>query len=189
MRRLEERLDPSLREHELDHLREHSVELHVNILQHLHDGRAFEIIPILCPSPVGPTGTRPFDGRGPDLNDFADALHDELAVDQRPTLVIASADLSHVGTPFGESRPATPELMQKVADWDQSLLRDLEAGEADRFLGRVQQAANPTRICSVGNLYVLARVLRGRDFRVLRYHQASDFQTDTHVSCAAGLVT
>lgn len=188
VRRLEGRLGQSLCEHELDHRREHSIEIQVHILQHLHRGQPIEIVPVLCPDPSGPTGTRPRDGNGPDLGDFADALCEALADDDRATLVIASADLSHMGQSFGDEHCIGEEHMQTVGRFDQQALRLLEAGEADAFMRQVSESGNATRICSVGCLYVLSRALRGRRCRVLRYHQASDYDLDVHVTCAAGVV-
>lgn len=185
---LERRLGQSLRTHEYDHLAEHSVELQVHVLQAILGDHPFEIVPLLCPDPSGPTGTRPADGRGPDLGDFADALGALILEDRKRTLLIASADLSHVGMHFGEPAPTTREYLEKVGEWDQMLLGLLASGRAEEFVRRVADARNPTRICSVGCVYALARALRGGEVRILRYHQARNEELDMHVTCCAGVV-
>ncbi len=185
---LESELGCSLRAFELDHQFEHSVELQVHLLQVTHEGRPFEIVPILCPYPCGPTGTAPADGDGPDLARLADAIGKRLASDPRPTILIAGADLSHVGTNFGDSAPMTPERLGEIARADTELLTHLERGEVERFLAAIRASDNSTQVCSPGCLYVIRRALRDRRYETLRYHQAVNFETDTHVTCTAAVL-
>lgn len=182
---LERRLGCSLREFEFDHQAEHSVELQVHLLQARLGASDARIVPVLCPDPSGPTGTRPSDGRGPDLGDFADALRDLLAQSDEPTVLIASADLSHVGQRFGEAQPTNAAFMRGIEASDRRLLGLLEARREADFVEAVRATANATRICSVGCLYAMLRALPGRSCRLLRYHQALDFDNETHVTCAA----
>lgn len=186
--RLEASLDCSLRTYELDHIREHSVELQVHLLQVVHDGRPFEIVPILCPYPCGPSGTAPADGDGPDLGHFADVLRRLLISDVRPTILIAAADLSHVGAPFGDESPATAERLGQIAQSDAELLTNLETGDLERFLGAIRKMDNATQVCSPGCLYALRRALHDRPYETLRYHQATDFESDRHVTCTAAVI-
>lgn len=186
--KIETRLGQSICEHEFDHLNEHSVELQVHVLQMLHAERPFEIVPVLCPDPSGPMGTAPCDGRGPDLGDFADALGELVRTTDKPTVLIAGADLSHVGQHFGEAETTTPEFLRQVAKSDQDLLALLEARREDDFVATVRAAQNATRICSVGCIYALLRALPNEPCTVLRYHQATNFEAETHVTCAAALI-
>lgn len=188
--RLEQRLGQSLCEHEFDHAYEHSVELQVNLLQRLADGRPFEIVPLLCPDPAGPCGMQPADGRGPALDDFADALSELLAADDgdRRTVLIAGADLSHVGQRFGETEPTTPDFLAAIERSDRMLLSLLEQRQEEQFVSAVRSIGNATRICSVGCIYTLLRAIPEAPCRVLRYHQAVDYRAETHVTCAAAIV-
>lgn len=182
---LERRLGAPLCTHEFDHAPEHSVELQVHMLQVIHAGRPFQIVPVLCPDPSGPGGTQPADGEGADLGDFADALADLVRNGDGRTVLIAGADLSHVGQHFGDDHPTTVEFLELVARRDQRLLALLEAGAAERFVDTVRESLNATRICSVGCLYALRRALVQARGRVLRYHQAVDRPNEMHVTCAA----
>lgn len=186
--RLESRLGESICEHESDHAQEHSVELQVHCLQVLRGTQDFAIVPVLCPDPAGPSGTRPRDGRGPDLGDFADAVRDLLLESDVPTLLIAGADLSHVGQRFGDEHPTTPEFLRLVGDSDRRLLKLLERRREGEFVEHVRRTENATRICSVGCIYALLRALPGHACRVLAYHQAVDMDSETHVTCAAAVV-
>lgn len=187
--RLEARLGVDLCVAEDDHDIEHSVELQVHMLQVVQPERPFRIVPVLCPSPCGPTGLTPADGTGPDLDALADALSEELTADAERTVLIAGADLSHVGQRFGDPEVTTPEFLKDVEEVDRGLLRQLEKGATDDFVGRLAETDNPTRVCSAGCLYALMRALPGGTCRVMRYHQAVDMEQETHVTCAAGVVS
>lgn len=188
IRRLESRVGAALTRCEDDHLMEHSIELQVHFLQALID-QPFTIVPILCPSPCGPTGTRPYDGQGPDLGGVADALRDLLAADAQRTVIIAGADLSHVGQRFGDADPTTDEFLAAVRARDQKLLTRIAAREDAELVADLTQNENPTRVCSVGCLYTLLRALPGRPCTILGYHLAEDREQETHVSCMAAVVT
>lgn len=185
---LEATLGQPLCEHQFDHNAEHSVELQVHVLQVCQAQQPFVIVPVLCPDPTGPTGTASCDQRGPDLADFAAALAGLLAGDGRRTVLIAAADLSHVGQHFGDQQPATPAFLEQVQRRDRQLLELLEQRQEQTFLETLRAAENPTRICSAGCIYALLRALPHQPCRVLRYHQAVNMTAGTHVACAAAVV-
>lgn len=175
--------------HEFDHDREHSIELQVHLLQAAWPGHDFTIVPILCGNPAGPTGTKPPLEDGVDLAVFADALRGMLESDDgRRTMLICSADLSHIGQRFGDQQPTTEAFLDEVGVNDRALLTLLENHLEEQFVERVRATDNATRICSVGNLYTLLRALPDSHLRVLRYHQAVDTMTETNVTCAAGVM-
>lgn len=187
--RLEARLDQSVRRFEMDHDAEHSVELQVHLLQAAHPDEAFSIVPVLCPDPAGPTGAAPRDGVGPDLNAFADTLASVLGECVGRTILIASADLSHIGTYFGDAERATPERLREVEASDRRLLELCTARREESFVAAVSASGNETSICSVGCIYTLLRALPGSKCSIPRYHQAVNYKTDTHVTCAFGVVS
>jgi hypothetical protein len=187
--RLEQALGVPVCRDEVDHWAEHSVELQVHILQVLMDGRPFEIVPVLCPDVCGATGTAPAAGDGPDLLDFADKLAALVAESDRRTTIIAAADLSHVGQRFGDPQPTSADFLEAVARSDRELLSLLESRRDAAFLDRLRETGNPTRICSAGCICALLRALPDRPCRVLAYHQATNRGAETHVTCAAAVVT
>lgn len=184
-RRLAERCGGNLAPFELDHLREHSIELHAVWLHHVL-GDGIRIVPYLCPDPSGPGGTAPGDPHGVDLRVFADALGGLLEEDPAPTLVVASADLSHVGRYFGDEWALEPEAMVEVRGRDEAMLAHLEAGDPEGMRAHMAATGNPTRVCSVGCLYALGIALQGRAApRRLGYHQAVTQEVENAVSCCA----
>jgi AmmeMemoRadiSam system protein B len=174
-----------LRQFELDHAREHSVELQVAWLQFLWGAENFSIAPFLCPDPCGPTGMAPRDGIGVDLRHFSDALTEQLTAAEGDTLVIAGADFSHVGGSFGDERDLDDEFLEHVRRADRRALDHLEWGDPDGFVRAIAERENPTRICSAGCMFALASALPGARGRVLRYHQAVDRDEQCCVTCAA----
>ncbi len=169
-----------LRNFELDHAREHSVELQVAWLQFLFGPTSFRIVPFLCPDPTAPLA--PGDV-GPVR--FASALNDLLAEDGRDTLLVAGADLSHVGANFGDDRPLDEAFLAEVQRRDDEALDRLAAADGNGFVLSVARDDNPTRMCSAGCMYCLAAALPDASPRLLRYHQAVDQETQTCVTCAA----
>jgi len=178
-----------LRRFEFDHQREHSVELQVLWCQHLFGPERFTMVPVLCPDPCGPTGTRPHDGNGVDLHDFAKALCECIRLDGKDTLLIAGADLSHVGAHFGDDRRLDEEFLPEVRERDHRVLGVLEAQGPEAFLACVAKENNPTRICSAGCLFTLVAALPDAKTRMLKYHQAVHDESQTGVTCAAVVVT
>jgi len=184
--RLADHLGDGLTEDELDHVFEHSLELQVHVLQVLHRAQPPVIVPILCPNPCVEEPRCAADRRS-QLCKLAGALRELLAQDGPRTIVVAGADLSHMGERFGDAGPITPQIMEVVGQADRQLLRLLEDRKEEEFVRRLTAFDNPTRICSAGCMYALAHVLPDRPCRVLRYHQAVDYESHTHVTCAAAV--
>ncbi len=182
--RLEDRCG-DLRRYELDHVREHSVELQVSWLQFLFGSEAFRIVPFLCPDPCGPTGTAPSDGQGVDLRKFAVALADLANNDSHDTLIVAGADLSHVGASFGDDRALDDAFLAEVRRQDCHALDRLVLADPEGFLGDITKTGNRTRICSAGCIFTLAFAMKGVPASTLCYHQAVDQETQTCVTCSA----
>lgn len=174
-----------LREYEYDHLREHSVELQVLVLQHLFGADSFKIVPVLCHDPCGPTGTGPYDGRGTDLRVFAESLRHTLENDDKRTVVIAGADLSHFGRRFGDDCELDPPFLAEIERKDREAIGAVMAGRSDLFVEVISGRQNDTRICSAGSIYALMTALPGARAELLQYHQTVDRESGTAVSCSA----
>lgn len=186
--RLESRCG-DLRQFELDHQLEHSIDLQVVWLQHIFGAGNFEIVPFLCPDPCGLSGTHPHDGAGVDLREFADSLAACLSDGSESTLVIAGADLSHVGAAFGDDRHLDEPYLAEVGEHDRCALSLIENRDPDGMVQFISSSHNQTNVCSAGCLFALARALPHAEAKLLGYHQAVDQATQTCVSCAALVYT
>ena len=178
-----------LRSYELDHLHEHSIELQVPWLQHLFGVAGFTIVPFLIPDVCGAAGTAAAGDSGVGVSDFVSALADVLAGDPVDTLIVAGADLSHVGAAFGDERSLDDSYLEEIRCHDLAALDRLETVGAESFREFLTAQNNHTNICSAGSLYTLSSVLS--DARVTRvgYHQAVDQAAQTCVTCTALILT
>lgn len=178
-----------LRAHEFDHQREHSVELQLLLCQRLWGAQSFEMAAFLCPDPCGPTRTAPLDGHGVDMKTFATELGSVIGDDDRWTLVVAGADLSHVGRHFGDQQELDDAFLDQVRRKDLSALDHVSANQPEAFIDLLCRTGNETRVCSAGCISALLFALPDADVHVLRYHQAVDPARTVGVTCAAAVVT
>ncbi|MEC9372465.1 MAG: AmmeMemoRadiSam system protein B, partial [Planctomycetota bacterium] len=203
MHRLDESLTEAEREslyaHRFDHEREHSIELQVAWLQHIFgqygDGQGIPVYAALIHDPCRNNGES-YDGAGLGLPRFVEAMQSALEGLEGSTLIISSADLSHVGPQFGDPKPLageepeTVQMREKVLNHDREMLNLFMTGKAEELVTSMAWQQNPTRWCSVGNM-VAARMLAGsgpEDMRLLNYAAAMDQQGLTFVSsCAAAI--
>jgi len=179
----------NLREFELDHQREHSIELQVAWLQHLFGARSFSLVALLCPDPCGPTDRERSEDHRADLVRFSQTLACLMDDDGLDTLLIAGADMSHVGLSFGDTRPLSQEFLEEVGTVDLHALQAIETSDPALFVKRLAGTGNATRVCSAGCIFTLASVLPSCKARMIHYHQAVDQATQTCVTCAALVFT
>src|SRR5439155_4062750 len=109
--------------------------------------------------PSGPLGTAPGDAGGVDVKEFALALGRLVREDPEPTLLVASADLSHVGGFFGDRRGLDDAFLDAVRSKDEAALVFVGQNEPEAFRAHMARTGNPTRVCSVGCLYALMTAL------------------------------
>jgi AmmeMemoRadiSam system protein B len=184
LNRIQTQLGCDLCEHELDHAREHSIELQVLMLQRLFADRDIRFVPFLCTSPCGPGSVQPTDNDGLNLKSFAAALRQCMQEDDMPTCIIAGADLSHVGRFFGDEQDLEQPWLEQVAEGDRKFLAHVLTGNAEALADHVTSTGNPTRFCSVGCIYTLLMALPESKPSLLRYHQAVVKDWENCVTCA-----
>ncbi|TVQ61868.1 MAG: AmmeMemoRadiSam system protein B [Phycisphaerales bacterium] len=188
-------------EHRYDHEREHSIELHVAWIQHVFapadpNDAHVPIFAALVHDPVVKSGDS-YDGQGLALAPFVEALKETIAALPGRTLVVASADLSHVGPQFGDQVSLGGDKSnnpQGVAKRDQTIQHDRRMIEMyaqrrpDDLIAAMAWQKNPTRWCSIGNLVATMKAVEPEEVRVLNYGGAMDQQGAAMVtSCAAAM--
>ncbi len=184
---LEKQLGERLFKDEIDLLAEHSIGIHLPWLHTLF-GRV-PVVAALVPSPLRPMIAD--DGARVSFDEFVPALRDALGKAPGRTLVVASADLSHVGPQFGDQTPVGPQIRKDVERYDRALLSTYLEGNMDSFLTKIGADQNSQRWCSVGNM-TAAKLVTGSLPELIEYAQSPaelDPQGHALVSCAAmGLV-
>lgn len=160
---------------EFAHRGEHSIEFQGVFLRHATPAnQAVRILPVLCGSFHRFVEERRPPSAGDPVDDFLGALRDTLMALGGHTVLIASADLAHVGPQFGDPRPLTPGQLREVEEADRGMLSAMEAGDAEGFFHNVAKDGDRRHICGLPPIYAALRVLGMHRGRLLRYAQWPD---------------
>lgn len=201
MRALEGRLGDEnkarLFAHRFDHEREHSVELQIPWIQHClgagEDGSFVPVFGVLVHDPVRNSGES-YDGAGLDLEPFVEAMKGALEDAPGKTLLVASADLSHVGPMFGDQQPLAGDTQEatdarnQVARQDQDLLKQLAEGRPDDLVSSLAWSQNASRWSSTGALVAMSKILGSPEATLLNYAASLDPQGSAMLTNAALVV-
>ncbi|MBX3353825.1 MAG: AmmeMemoRadiSam system protein B [Phycisphaeraceae bacterium] len=204
-RRLGEDGERRLLKDKYDHEREHSIELQVAWVQHVFgppvgdvEGKQVPVFAALVHDPARNSG-QSYDGYGLDFDPFVEALRATIEELPGRTLVIASADLSHVGPMFGDRTPlhgdeaTNPQgiaARNSAIQHDQAMLKLVSEAKPDELIASMAWQGNPTRWCSIGNMAAAMKVVGATPERtkMLNYLAAMDQQGMGMVSCMAAAV-
>lgn len=177
-----------------DHENEHSIEFHIPWIQHVlgadDAGNFPKVFAALVHDPIVNNGES-YDGQGLDLDPFVEALRATLGELGGTTLVVSSADLSHVGPSFGDQQRLNgeegpgAEFRAKVASHDREMLQMVTEKRMEDLIGSLAWQQNPTRWCSIGNMTATIRVVNPERVELLNYAAAMDPEGTTFVSSAA----
>ncbi len=165
---------------EFFHRSEHSIELAAVWLHHMRRGEPCEMLPILCGSFM------------PYWNDVANIEDDEFlvrAIDvlrefsaQKRTLIVAAADLAHVGPVFGGKALDLQDHARLMHD-DQTLIDVICKGDADSFLDIIFQNKDCNNICGVAPIYLAMKILEPLQGTMVAYeHCPADSEHHSTVS-------
>jgi hypothetical protein len=161
------------------HRKEHAIEFQAVFLARLRrEGRPIRMVPVLCGSlrpaivdEVGePAGVEP---PRRETDPFLSTLAGILESRGPETLVLAGADLAHVGIRFGDAALSAHhlELLEKR---DRETLQTVVRGDPGEFFQAVGAGGDPRRICGLSAIYALLEVLPGARGQLLGYAQATD---------------
>ena len=185
-------LGPKLYEHRFDHEREHSIELQMPWVQRVFGVGAEgpKVWAALVHDPSRNNGES-YDGAGVGVTPFIDALRAAIAEADGPTLVIVSANLSHIGPSFGDRIRLTDEtdeakaFREKVVSHDRELLELLSAGKAEEVVASLAWQQNPTRWNSVGQIVAGWRAVDAGEARMMHYMASGDQHGHSAISSAS----
>lgn len=198
IRELRQRLGETLFANRYDHEREHSIELHIPWIQHClgkgDDGRYCRVFGALVHDPTVNNG-QSYDGQGVGLHEFVAALKSALSALPGRTLIVSSADLSHVGPMFGDQKPMAgdgPEVeaaRSKVFQHDREMLDLVRNLKPDELVAAMAWQQNPTRWCSVGNIVATMMVTEPENVEIFNYAAAMDERGMAMVSSVSMAMT
>ena len=161
---------------ELHHIGEHSIELALVWLHHIRGGKPCKLVPILCGSfdtftqgLLDPAGNATFAAVLDVLRKAASAPN---------TLVVAAADLAHVGPAFGDMLPYDYVAQMRLERADESLLERMEQGDAEGFFAAIRAVENKYKVCGLPPIYLAMRLLGMHSGRRLAYQQCPADERD-----------
>lgn len=168
-----------------NHKREHSIELQTIFVRHLVGERPVTIVPILCGLGESQrTGADPANDRR--TEGFIEGLR--RLIDERDdrVVVIAGADLAHVGPRFGDAEAYDVEARERLRQRDEASMRLAIEGDARGFFAHVFDDLDSRRVCGLGPIYTLLRLVpSGLSGELLHYEQTIDPEEGSIVSHAA----
>ena len=168
---------------QFNHKREHSLEFQVVFLRHLLGDRPAKIIPILAGlGHEQSTGESPLRSRS--VERFLDAVR--KVVDSSGAVVIAGADLAHVGPRFGDARAFDESERKALGETDRESLDHAVRGDAEGFWSHVAGDLETRRVCGLAPIYSLLRTITpGAQGHLRHYEQNVDADEGSIVSHAA----
>jgi AmmeMemoRadiSam system protein B len=142
---------------ELHHRREHSLELASVWLHLIRGGSSAPVVPILCGSFGGFIAG---EGEPATHEPFSKAL-DLLrnAMSRRRTLVVAAADLAHMGPAFGDAHGLDLIGRAQLRRADECLLSAVHAGDAQGFFEQLKAERDRRHVCGLPPIYLALRLL------------------------------
>ena len=168
---------------QFNHKREHSLEFQVVFLRHLLGDHPAKIIPILAGlGHEQSTGESPLRSRS--VERFLDAVR--KVVDSSGAVVIAGADLAHVGPRFGDARAFDESERKALGETDRESLDHAVRGDAEGFWSHVAGDLETRRVCGLAPIYSLLRTITpGAQGHLRHYEQNVDADEGSIVSHAA----
>jgi AmmeMemoRadiSam system protein B len=170
---------------QFNHKREHSLEFQAVFLRHLCGARPIRIVPVLAGLGVQQaTGEDPVaDSR---VTGFLDAVR--RLVESRPgrVVVVAGADLAHVGPRFGDPEAYDAGQRAALEKADRGSLERATALDSGAFWRHVAADLEQRRVCGLAPIWSLLRSVAGAaSGQVLHYEQTVDEHDGSIVSHAA----
>lgn len=137
---------------ELNHCAEHSIESSLIWLQYLLGKKTCPVVPILC----GTFYKFIEKGESPlKANHILSTINilNKLCQDKR-TIIVAAADLAHMGPVFGDQTPMDAAGRVKMAKDDEEIIQILCRGDAGDFFSVIQKEKDRRRVCGAPPIYI-----------------------------------
>jgi AmmeMemoRadiSam system protein B len=171
---------------QFNHKREHSLEFQVVFLKHMLGSRSARIVPILAG-----LGAQQVSGEDPakhaQVAHFVDGVRELVEKEPGKVVVVAGADLAHVGPRFGDERGFDEGQRRELEKKDRASLERAAGLEASTFWEHVAADLEERRVCGLAPIWSTLRSITGTGAKgkVLHYEQTVDEEDGSIVSHAA----
>jgi AmmeMemoRadiSam system protein B len=160
---------------EWPHRNEHSIELQLPLIQ-FNMQEDFEILPILTGSMHEYIeGKKDIDDDL--LSELVENLKTVLARYGKPYIIIAGADLAHIGAQFGDPLPLDAMTLAESKAKDEEILDYIRKANARAFFDTIKNEKDARRICGLAPIYFQLRFLEGCAAEIVGYKQWTDGQS------------
>ena len=170
---------------ELRHRGEHSIELAAVWLHHIRKGEPVEMVPILCGSFSSFVSGMADAESDPNINRFLDILKE--ATEGRRTIIVAAADLAHIGPAFG-GEPVDASGRDRLKESDDELIAHMCAGDANGFLEAICRAEDRNNVCGISAIYLALRMLGAARGEEVAYDDCPADEFGTSLVSVCGVV-
>jgi AmmeMemoRadiSam system protein B len=169
-------------EDEFIHRDEHSIGFQAVFLKYLyHQKKNFNIIPILCSSFGEADGNNIGSGQTSQFEEFVSSLKETIKESKKKICIIASVDLAHVGSRFGDTELQDDASLDKLRVEDTDMLKYIKNLDAEGFNNSIQKDHNSRKICGYPAINTLLNVIDATGSKLLKYSQYAD-ETNSTVS-------
>lgn len=145
-------------EGEFRHRTEHSIELASVWLHYVRGERPVEMVPILCGSFARFIHAEENPESDAQINALLKVLEEKTA--GRRVMIVAAADLAHIGPAFGGEAIDAP-AREQLKESDGELIEFMRAGDAAGFLDAIKRVEDRNNVCGVSPIYLALRMLAG----------------------------
>jgi len=171
---------------ELNHRREHSIEAALIWLHYLMGDKPFSLLPVLCGS------FQPFiekDLSPREVKNIESTIEVLTRLSNRyKTVMVAAADLAHVGPVFGDSLKIDITSRSRMAEQDEELMAVINKGNAENFFELIRKEGDRRHVCGVPPIYILLSVLAGIEGKTLGYSQCPASEDGTSLVSICGTI-
>jgi AmmeMemoRadiSam system protein B len=170
---------------ELHHRNEHSIELASVWLHHTRGGRPVEVVPVLCGSFAHFVAGQADPATDANFEKAIGVLKE--AMNGRHAVVVAAADLAHVGPAF-DGDPVKSEGRATLRKADDLILDQIGAGSASGFFTELSAVNDSNNVCGLPPIYMSLRLLGQTRGETVAYDQCPADEQDTSWVSVAGLI-
>jgi AmmeMemoRadiSam system protein B len=170
---------------ELHHRGEHSIDLAAVWLHYVRQEEPCQLVPILCGSFGHFVSGDGEPASAPAINALVDALRQ--ATEGRRALIVAAADLSHVGPAFG-GQPLDLIGRARLQVADLELIERMCEGDAEGFFGAVKRDGDRRNVCGLSPIYLAMRALSPIRGEQVAYDRCPADQNGTSLVSICGIL-
>jgi MEMO1 family protein len=171
---------------EISHRGEHSLEFQAVMLKYsIPEPRGFQIVPILVGSFHDICEADKTGAEDSEIESFVRAVRETIDASPGRTLVVAGADLAHVGRRFGDESGPTESSMERVEREDREFLECVTRGDAEALFRSIAADGDSRRTCGFPPIYMAMRTLQDCKGELLKYRQWTDYESGAAVTYAA----